>query len=852
MLWRRTLQPQALNLVRVLPIDNAAWVSAKVAAFPHLVHSSRYWAELRDDVLILYPAGQLFVQHHKLTVAPSSSVSPPPPPPPLLSQTVPNMAAGHMPVCSNPAPMSASAPAQPLPSPPPLVPPNSTPVTTPNSSVSTPLVSDRQRVYTNPHGYQTALRPVPDSLSLEQLPFSHILRLAESVPSSEVVAFVLSSVRLVCRENARTICIRPLRARAAAHVTFASVNQVSQWRDDFSRAVLRERKRLSDFRILRHIGKGASGRVYEIEDKVSNERLALKVIEKTTVFESRDTYRHAMDERLVLQMIRHHPYILDLRFAFQNNKRLFLVTEYCPGGDLFEYMNRLVSPLDEDTARFISAQVLLALAHLHAQGIVYRDLKLENILLDKHGHVRLADFGLTKVLRQHDGSLARTNTFCGTREYVAPEMLRGDPYDTSLDFWTFGILLFEMLSGRTPFYTSDHSEIYRRIEKSPVFYPRNLSSDVRALIGKLLVRDPQRRLGVTRGGIAAIQNHAWFKSIDWDAMMDRESLQSPLIRSSIFQQRLHEKRCRTSSSVSPVIPVLSPAAVCRRKNRKQMKQERALANVVADVQADLRFASSKLDRSAVFSAGSASGSLLGGFGRPRSSPYSKSGDVVLAGYSFNDHRHHRRRAVSDSDGAFSVRSASAVHATRSAWTTTEGGERNGHFGESYEQFGRIEADDDDDEGLYDMPRSCATVPAFSPGTWDASSRVESFTAQPDERPHGPPSHTAEFLTDPSTPTFTEVSTESSSTPATSASALGDGNRYRIAFRLRSQRSDSTAQQVATGHAHNHVTGAADGDAQNDNSKRVQSDSPTCIRTPPKERSISARRATSSTSQGAFG
>lgn len=753
MMWRRTLQPQALNLVRVLPVDNATWISARISPFPQLVASARYWAELRDDVLILYPLAQLFLQHHKLVSSP-------------------------------------------------------------------------------PKDYPHVLNALPNAGVLETMPTDHVLSLAELVPSAQVVAFVLTSVRLVCREQSQTICLRSPRVRRpAAHILFDSSLAVVRWREDFTRAIFRDRKRLSDFRVLRHVGKGASGRVYEVEDKITNERMALKVIEKTTVFESKDTYRHAMDERLVLQMIRHHPYILDLHYAFQNAKRLFLVTEFCPGGDLFEYMNRRVSPLDENTARFISAQVLLALSHLHDLGIVYRDLKLENILIDDDGHIRLADFGLTKVLRQHDGSLARTNTFCGTREYVAPEMLRGDPYDTSLDFWTFGILLYEMMSGRTPFYTSDHSEIYRRIEKSPVFYPRNLSTDVRSLIGKLLVREPRKRIGSTRGGIASIKKHAWYKSIDWDAMMDRDTLESPLKSSVTFQQRKHEKRSSASSSTQSTRP--------RRKNRKELKQERALANVLADVQADLRYASSRIDRNGI-SAGSMSGSLLG-LGRPRS-PAARSADIVLAGYSFSEQKDGR--AVSDSAGAFSVRSTSALSiSTRTRWcvdveeqmeTSFRGGRGRGR--------GRIRRRNCHDVFEDGASTSCGTTPTKSPVTWHPSVRFNPFSSPRVKAAaaetvastrRGTDGDASSVVGGASEPSATDLVAERTQSDGRGSSTADTGTATMDADEVEEKEKGTGKEEEESRQSPTECKLQIDSNSTSNVSelKRVQSDSPTCIRTP---------------------
>lgn len=547
-MWRRSLQPESLNLVRVLAIHNSTWLSARVSPLPHFVTPTRYWAELRDDVLILYPLSHLHLLYKTLQVSPDPT---------------------------HPFPLST--------------------------------ISEPQQ--------------------LETLPPAQISALAARVASVHVLAFVLTSPRLVFREHHLALSLRSRLARPGVRIIFDSPEHLGCWRDDLLRARSRVRKRLSDFDILRHVGKGASGRVYEVHDRITSERFALKVIEKSTVFESKDTYRHAMDERLVLQMIRHHPYILDLRYAFQNAKRLFLVTEFCAGGDLFEFMNRRVAPLDEQSARFLAAQILLALGHLHSLGIVYRDLKLENILVDEDGHARLADFGLTKVLRQPDGSLCRTATFCGTREYVAPEMLRGDAYDTSLDMWTFGILLYEMLSGRTPFYTSDTADIYKRIEKAPVFYPRNLSDAARDLLSKLLVRDPEKRLGCGGEGIAEIQRHPWFRTTDWEAMECKKGLVSPLKQSMAYVLRESEMQARFQSGASGS----TSSILSRGKDRKLVKQQRALAEVVADAKQELRMLPLRnADKKS--STGSLSGSILS---RPRSS-IEKHREGVLAGYSFYD------------------------------------------------------------------------------------------------------------------------------------------------------------------------------------------------------------------------
>eukprot|EP00183_Erythrolobus_madagascarensis_P001814 CAMPEP_0185850844 /NCGR_PEP_ID=MMETSP1354-20130828/4821_1 /TAXON_ID=708628 /ORGANISM="Erythrolobus madagascarensis, Strain CCMP3276" /LENGTH=624 /DNA_ID=CAMNT_0028551569 /DNA_START=231 /DNA_END=2105 /DNA_ORIENTATION=+ len=288
---------------------------------------------------------------------------------------------------------------------------------------------------------------------------------------------------------------------------------------------------LTDFEIIASLGKGASGKVFLVKDKLTGEQLALKVIEKSSVYETNDAYRHALDERLVLELATEHPFILNLNFAFQSDKRLYLVTEYCAGRDLFDYLKARGRPLPEKRARRLVSEIILALEHIHSLGVIYRDLKLENVLLDAQGHVRVADFGLSKLLTTPDGELLSdqssikvqgARTFCGTREYVAPEMLLGKQYGQSVDLWALGILTYEVLCGRTPFYASNRDEVYDRIESAPLKFPRHLSSDVVGLIRGLLDRNPKTRLGMGTSGMNEVKNHPFFKTLDWVGVYDKE------------------------------------------------------------------------------------------------------------------------------------------------------------------------------------------------------------------------------------------------------------------------------------------------------------------------------------------
>jgi serine/threonine protein kinase len=409
---------------------------------------------------------------------------------------------------------------------------------------------------------------------------------------------------------------------------------------------------LADFEIERHVGKGASGRVYLVQDRETRESLALKVIDKATVYESADSYRHALDERIVLELAANHPFILDMRYAFQNRERLFLVTEYCGGGDLFEYLNKKSRPMEEGKARHVVAEILLALEHVHSLGVVYRDLKLENVLLDRDGHVRVADFGLSKMLGSRSdvaggtgsgsvdrtGSsssapsrLKKTKTFCGTREYVAPEMLGGDPYDTTVDLWAFGILLYEILCGRTPFYSRQRNEIYERIEKAPVFYPKDMSDEVQELLKGLLERDVEKRLGAGPAGIAEIKAHPWFALIDWD------DLYAMRPHANSIANEIRQMNCGKGASPT--------ASTSSKKTKRQVDQERAMRVLMDDCASDIKAVGRSSPRTMRSQDGNGPPTPAPGVRAPKVVPVSASRKrtPIIAGYSFvgkgpNKHR----------------------------------------------------------------------------------------------------------------------------------------------------------------------------------------------------------------------
>eukprot|EP00737_Agarophyton_chilense_P000393 gb/GEZJ01000443.1/.p1 GENE.gb/GEZJ01000443.1/~~gb/GEZJ01000443.1/.p1 ORF type:complete len:539 (-),score=105.75 gb/GEZJ01000443.1/:149-1765(-) len=365
--------------------------------------------------------------------------------------------------------------------------------------------------------------------------------LARRTASENVMMINLKDSRIRSDTKKNRIRIKRSSGENSIELKLKDTAETKKWHSALVRAATHRATSLNDFEILSQVGKGASGRVFLVRDRLTAEHLALKVIEKSFVYENDDAYRHALDERLVLEMACDHPFILNLRYAFQTSKRLYLVTEFCDGGDLFDYLKRRGKPFKEPEGRRIAAEILLALEYIHSLGVVYRDLKLENVLLDLDGHIRIADFGLSKLLgkRRHHSRrpppipspnlriappkpVNMTKTFCGTREYIAPEMLNGSEYGQSVDLWAFGILLYEILCGRTPFYSRNREEVYTKIENGPLRFPRNLSAEVISLIRGLLDRNPNTRLGLGPQGISEIKQHDFFHDMDWEALFQKE------------------------------------------------------------------------------------------------------------------------------------------------------------------------------------------------------------------------------------------------------------------------------------------------------------------------------------------
>ena len=274
---------------------------------------------------------------------------------------------------------------------------------------------------------------------------------------------------------------------------------------------------IESFELLKVIGKGSFGKVMQVRKRDTSRIYALKIIRKAHII-SRSEVTHTLAERTVLAKV-NCPFIVPLKFSFQSPDKLYLGLAFVNGGELFLHLQR-EGRFSEERSRFYAAELFCALEHLHSFNVIYRDLKPENILLDYTGHIALCDFGLCKL---NMGDKETTHTFCGTPEYLAPELLLGRGYTKAVDWWTLGVLLYEMLTGLPPFYSEDVNEMYRKILYDPLVFLPDVRPDARDLLRRLLERDASKRLGSPPGGAMEIKNHPFFtKHIDWSMLLAKK------------------------------------------------------------------------------------------------------------------------------------------------------------------------------------------------------------------------------------------------------------------------------------------------------------------------------------------
>ncbi|XP_046981680.1 RAC serine/threonine-protein kinase [Schistocerca americana] len=273
---------------------------------------------------------------------------------------------------------------------------------------------------------------------------------------------------------------------------------------------------LENFEFLKVLGKGTFGKVILCREKATAHLYAIKILKKEVIIQ-KDEVAHTLTENRVLRTTS-HPFLISLKYSFQTADRLCFVMEYVNGGELFFHLSR-ERIFSEERTRFYGAEIISALGYLHEEGIIYRDLKLENLLLDKDGHIKIADFGLCK----EDITYGRTTkTFCGTPEYLAPEVLEDNDYGRAVDWWGIGVVMYEMMCGRLPFYNRDHDVLFTLILMEDVRFPRSISNDARDLLSGLLVKDPTKRLGGGPEDAKEIMAHPFFRSINWNDLVQKK------------------------------------------------------------------------------------------------------------------------------------------------------------------------------------------------------------------------------------------------------------------------------------------------------------------------------------------
>jgi len=272
----------------------------------------------------------------------------------------------------------------------------------------------------------------------------------------------------------------------------------------------------SDFTILKVIGQGGFGRVLLVKKKDTERIYAMKVMHKTKISGTRQLQCLIAEKNI---MLNDNPFLVHLHYSFQTPEQLYFVMDFISGGDLAHHLQNKGRFVEKEV-RFITAEIVLAMEHLHSCGVIYRDLKLENILLDKDGHVCLTDFGLSKELSEVNGT---TGTVCGTPTYLAPEVLLGQPYGHAIDWWSLGVVLYELFTGMNPFDSRDFDSVLHNILHANIVVPDYVPATGANLIESLLQRTPTKRLCSGPTGSAEIQNHAFYKNVEWKKLMFKQT-----------------------------------------------------------------------------------------------------------------------------------------------------------------------------------------------------------------------------------------------------------------------------------------------------------------------------------------
>ena len=303
---------------------------------------------------------------------------------------------------------------------------------------------------------------------------------------------------------------------------------------------------MESFDIISVIGRGFFGKVLLVQNKQDKEYYAMKIVKKDRLVKSHQIHT-ILAERSILAKAK-HPFIVNLMFAFQTVSKFHIGLEYVPGGDMIGLLQRSrILPMED--VRIYAGEIATALEHLHSIGVVYRDLKPDNILIAQDGHLKLTDFGLAKDISQS----GTTRTFCGTAEYIAPEIIHGKPYAFAVDWWAFGILVYQMIFGSTPFFSEKRDSLMSKIKYADLKFPEDTDEDVKDFISKFLTKDPAER-----AQYKDVENHPFFHGITREDIMTKKYKPSftPIVREKISTEYFdecftNEKPC--DSYASPML-----------------------------------------------------------------------------------------------------------------------------------------------------------------------------------------------------------------------------------------------------------------------------------------------------------
>lgn len=408
-----------------------------------------------------------------------------------------------------------------------------------------------------------------------------------------------SEITTVGGKGGKGWVLKVRRGKEWVEMRFGDEGDMRVWEAVVAEMTRKRVGRVEDFEIIAPIGKGASGKVFMVRDRVGGGRYAMKVVPKDRVYDSRSSFRHAMDERLALEAMIGVQGATQMKLAFQTRGSFYFIMDFCEGGDIYQFLKARGGCLQEDGVRGILAEVVVAMQALHSKGYVYRDLKTENVLLSNDGHVRLADFGLSKFLPQHN---PLTTTTCGTHTFISIEMLSQLHYGKSVDLWAFGIFAFYLLNGRTPFEAHSLERVIAKLNKRVIRFRSETSKEFVNLVKRLLDWTPSTRLGCGSRGWTEVKEHPFFAGVDW-AMVGRHSVHgraqkresfgnesakedvldacadvgSPVSCSSVYSSSWQTKRASDAGTVHPGSPMTpdrqSPSSTSSHPLRSESRPE---------------------------------------------------------------------------------------------------------------------------------------------------------------------------------------------------------------------------------------------------------------------------------------